>query len=584
MFGFAFKNTKTVIEICLIMLGVSLIDIAYPLLSKYAIDHFISQGITNGVGLYAVVYVFCTAFQSICVMLFIIVTHRLEMNMSYDIREAGFKKLQELSVSYYDKTSVGHILSCIISDVARLSEMIAWSITDIMWAIVYIIGCYVSMFTLNYRLALLSLAIIPFIAVASFYFQKRILYWQRKVRSINSKITGSYNEEINGAVTTKTLVREKRNAEEFHILTTDMKRTSIRSAVLSAVFVPSVMLLGSIGTALIINRGSGLVASSVLSFGTLAACISYSTQMFEPIQSIARILSEFQTAQAAAERVLTLLDTEPEITESDDVIKLYGDNFEPKKENWPEIDGKIEFKNVSFHYGNGVKILDDFNLTVEKGENVAVVGATGAGKSTIVNLACRFYEPTEGQILIDGVDYRERSSLWLQSSLGYVLQTPHLFSGTVSDNIRFGNKEASDEDVIAAAKLVGAHDFITELANQYDTDVGEEGALLSTGQKQLISFARVMLKNPKIFVLDEATSSIDTQTEAKIQYAISQTLKGRTSIIIAHRLSTIRSADRILVVDAGKIIEEGSHSVLMSRKGVYYDLYMKQFEMQGEIV
>ena len=302
---------------------------------------------------------------------------------------------------------------------------------------------------------------------------------------------------------------------------------------------------------------------------------------FESIQMVAESFAELQGTQASVERVLQLIDSPIDITDSKEVEAIYGDSFNPKYEAFPEIHGDIEFRNVSFAYKGGEKVLENFNLKVERGKNIALVGETGAGKSTIVNLICRFYEPTSGQILIDGTDYRERSQAWLQSSLGYVLQQPHLFSGTIRDNIVFGRKDASDEDVIEAAKLVHAHEFITELKDGYNTEVGEGGTLLSTGQKQLISFARVILANPKIFILDEATSSIDTETEQLIQSAITQVLHGRTRFIVAHRLSTIRNADRILVIRDGKITEDGTHDELMALGGYYHDLYTNQFKEEA---
>ncbi|MBO6061734.1 MAG: ABC transporter ATP-binding protein, partial [Clostridia bacterium] len=401
-------------------------------------------------------------------------------------------------------------------------------------------------------------------------------------RKQNSKITGALNEGIMGAVTTKTLVREEKNIEEFRVETGRMRKSSIKAAVLSAMFTPIVMVLGSIGTALALYAGGMSVAAKwtsfgVITLGTLATFISYSTGIFDPIQQLAGIFAEMQSAQASAERVITLIDTPCEIEDTEEVVEKYGTNFEPKRENWEDISGNVTFEDVSFAYKGGEKVLSHFDLDVKAGQTIALVGETGAGKSTIVNLVCRFYEPTEGRILIDGVDYRERSQLWLQDRLGYVLQQPHLFSFSVKENIRYGRPEATDEEVIAAAKLVHAHEFIESLEKGYDTEVGEGGARLSTGQKQLISFARVILADPRIFVLDEATSSIDTETEQLIQNAITKVLENRTSFIVAHRLSTIRSADRILVIRDGRITESGTHRELIAKRGYYFDLYTTQF-------
>ena len=346
------------------------------------------------------------------------------------------------------------------------------------------------------------------------------------------------------------------------------------------------MVLASIGTAIALYAGGSTVLAPTIfgasmTIGVLSSFISYTTNMFDPIQQLAGILAELQSAQASAERVISLIETKSDITDSDEIVAKYGDCFDPKRENWEDISGEVEFRNVSFAYKEGEKVLSDFNLHVRQGENIALVGETGAGKSTIVNLVCRFYEPTEGEILIDGTDYRERSQLWLQSRLGYVLQTPHLFSGTIRDNIRYGRRDATDDEVKQAAKMVHADSFIEELSNGYDTEVGEGGVMLSTGQKQLISFARVILADPKIFVLDEATSSIDTETEMLIQDAIKTVLKNRTSFIVAHRLSTIRNADRILVIRGGRITEMGTHNELLKLKGYYYNLYTTQFAETG---
>ena len=574
--SYAWRSKGLVIFSVLSLLCVALVDIAYPLFNKYAIDHFITPGTTDGLGLFFAAYILAVVFQSAGVMCFVSGAGKLEMQISYDIRQEVFLKLQTLSFSFYDKTAVGYLMSRMISDVARLSEMIAWSLVDVLWALSFVIGCMVAMFSLNWQLALIALCVIPVLAVLCFHFQKKILKCQREVRKTNSRITGAFNEGIMGAMTTKTLVREQANLEDFQEITTTMRKVSIRSAVLSAVFMPIVMLLSSVGTALALYRGGQEVLLGIIGFGTLSAFLSYTTQLFDPIQQLAKILVEFQSAQAAAERVLSLLDTPLEITDTPEVEAVFGDSFDPKPENWPKLHGDVTFEKVGFHYIPEEQILSDFNLHVPAGKSIALVGETGAGKSTIINLICRFYEPTSGRILIDGVDYRERSQLWLQRNLGYVLQSPHLFSGTIRDNIRYARKDASDAEVRRAAQMVHAEQFILEQEHGYDTEVGEGGIRLSTGQKQLISFARVILADPRIFVLDEATSSIDTQTEQLIQQAITTVLQGRTSFIVAHRLSTIRNADLILVIGDGGIIEQGTHEQLLEKKGAYYQLYSQQ--------
>ncbi len=578
---YAWRHKRSVITLVGLLVVVAGIDLAYPQLSRYAIDHFIGGGTTEGLGWYALVYVLFVAVQSAGVFLHIRGAGQLEMDMSYDIRQDVFAKLQQLSFSFYDTTSVGWLMARVVSDIAGLSEMIAWSVVDLAWAGLFVIGIVVMLISMNWKLGLLVLCVTPPLAALCLFFQKRILKNQRIVRKMNSKITGAFNEDIMGAMTTKTLVREEASDREFRALTGEMRAASIRAALLSALFMPLVLGLGSIATAFALSYGGSLVFAGAMGFGTLSAFISYTTQLFEPIQSLARILAEMQSAQASAERVLDLLDTEPDVTDTPEVEAVYGTSLEPKRENWPAIIGAVEFRDVTFSYKTGETVLRDFNLTVEAGQTIALVGETGAGKSTIVNLVCRFYEPTQGQVLIDGADYRTRSQLWLHSALGYVLQTPHLFSGTIADNIRYGRKDASIEEVKHAAAMVRAADFIEALPDGYDTEVGEGGGRLSTGQKQLVCFARVILADPRIFVLDEATSSIDTETEQLIQHAIQTVLTGRTSFIVAHRLSTIRSADRILVIRDGRITESGTHEELLDKRGYYYSLYTHQYRAEA---
>ncbi len=574
---------KLMIALGFVMLGVAGIDVLFPLMASYAVDNFVVAKSLNGIGTFIIKYAILIVVQTINVWLLIAIAGKVNMGICYDIRKAGFKRLQELSFSYYDKTSVGWLMARMTSDTMRLADTIAWGMVDFVWGFTMMFGIAGVMFYKSWKLALLTLSIMPVVAVLSLYFQQKILKAYRRVRKTNSKITGAFNEGITGAKTTKTLVRENKNLEEFQVLTKDMYKSSVQAAVFSSIYLPLVLGLGSVGTAMALTFGGNAVITNVIKFGTLTLFVQYSIQFFEPVRELARIFAELQSAQASAERILSMIETSPEITDTEAVIEEYGDSINPKKENWPTIKGNITFKNISFEYTDGEKVLDNFNLDVKAGETIALVGETGSGKSTIVNLACRFYEPTKGEVLIDGVDYRKRSILWLQSNLGYVLQAPHLFSGTIKENIRYGKLDASDDEIIEAAKLVNAHEFIADMENGYETEVGEGGNRLSTGEKQLISFARAILANPKIFILDEATSSIDTETEQVIQKAIQKVLENRTSFIIAHRLSTIRSADRILVIRDGKVTEQGSHSQLMKLKGYYYRLYTNQFMEEKEI-
>ena len=581
LFRYVLKNKRACVLSVVTNMTIALIDIAYPLMSRYAIDNFIQKGTTQGMGGFIALYMALIVIMGSGVFIFVTQAGSIETSVSYDIRQEAFRKLQELSFSFYDKTAVGYLMARMISDIGRISELLSWSFVDLLWSTTYVVGVMVAMLILNWKLALLAMVVLPPLAFISLYFKKKILTYQRKVRKSNSRITGAFNEGIMGAVTTKTLVREGANYAEFSELTGTMRTASVKAAIWSAVFMPIVMFLGSIGTGIALYKGGIDVMIGVIGFGTLSAFVSYTMNFFEPIQQIAGILAEMQSAQASAERVITLIDTPCEIVDKPEVVEKYGDSFNPRRENWEPIEGNIEFRHVDFSYKEGEHVLKDFNLEVKRGETIALVGETGAGKSTIVNLVCRFYEPTAGEVLIDGVDYRERSQLWLQESLGYVLQTPHLFSGTIRQNIAYAKKDATDEEVRAAARMVCAESFIFRQEKGYDTEVGEGGARLSTGEKQLISFARVILADPRIFVLDEATSSVDTETEQLIQNAITEVLKGRTSFIVAHRLSTIKNADRILVIRDGKITEQGSHRALLKLHGYYYNLYTTQFSEEA---
>lgn len=570
-----YKLQFIVLSCFMILLGV--LDSVFPLMTKYAIDNFVEKNTVTGIGKFGLTYFSAVCALALTIYIFIVLAGKLETQMAYDIRKIGFEKLQLLPLSYYDDKAVGWLMSRMTSDIGRLSETISWGLVDLAWGFSMMTAVTIAMIRLNPKLALVTLSVIPFLAVISFYFQKKILKAQRDVRKINSQITAAYNEDIQGAKTTKTLVREEINLKEFSEITTSMRDKSIRATIISSVYLPIILTLGSVGTALALTYGGKSVMLNVISYGTLVAFISYTAQFFEPVRQIAVIFAELQAAQASAERVFSLLNEVPSIIDSDEVVAKYGDLLSPKKELWPEIKGAVEFKNVSFSYKNGETVLENFNLKVNPGETIALVGETGSGKSTIVNLFCRFYEPTSGEILIDGINYKDMPQNWLHENLGYVLQSPHLFSGTIKENIRYGNLDATDEEIINASKLVDGHSFIMETENGYNTEVGEGGGLLSTGQKQLISFARAVVRNPRLFVLDEATSSIDTETEKTIQDAINKVLDGRTSFVIAHRLSTIRKADRILVIRDGKIVEAGNHRELIRQKGYYYNLYTNQF-------
>lgn len=577
LFKFVSPYKKHFINLCIFMVLIGGIDAVFPILSKIAVDNFIEKNTLSGFWIYCAVLFGIILLQAYNVRQMIRVAGKIETGVPYDIRKAAFQKLQQLPLTFFDCTPAGWIMARMTSDVRRLGTALSWNMVDMIWAASMMLIMQIFMFLLNWKLALIILASVPILIIISIVFQNIILNNFRKVRKINSKITGAFNEGIMGAKTIKALGLEEESLSEFSKLAGEMRNFSVKTATAASLYTPVVLVLGSIVTGLVIWRGGVQITSGAVSYGTLVAFVSYTVQFFEPVKQFARVFSELQYAQASGERVLSLIETQVDIKDSNEVIEKYGDIFNPNVDKWPKFKGNIIFRNVSFSYKDGEKVLQNFNLEVKAGETIALVGETGSGKTTIVNLACRFYEPTEGEILIDGEDYRKRPLLWLYSNLGYVLQEPYLFSGTVKENIAYGRIDATEEEIIRAAKIVNAHDFIVKLEKGYDTEVGERGGKLSTGQKQLISFARAILADPGMFILDEATSSVDTETEALVQEAIHNALKGRTSFIIAHRLSTIRSADRILVIDKGKIIEEGSHNELIKKKGHYYRLYTNQF-------
>ena len=558
------------------------VDVLTPLFQSYAIDHFIMRNTLNGLQPFAAAYVLMIAAQTASVYVSVHAATTIEMNVGRDLKWAQFQHLQTLSFSYYNTTPVGYIHARVMSDTLRIASMVAWGLVDMFWAFIYVFSVFVIMFLLDAGLALIILLIVPGIALLTVYFQNRILHWNRRMRKINSQITSAYNEGITGVKTSKSMGIEPDNDREFFSQTWKLHQASGRSAKLNAIYIPLILLCSSAASAIVLIRGGWMVQEQGMQLGTLSVFISYAVIIFEPIQQLARLLSELISCQANIERVMDLLEQKPDVPDDEAVIARYGDAFTARKDNWEKIRGDVVFEDVSFRYPDGKEyVLEHFDLHVPAGMNVAIVGETGAGKSTLVNLLGRFFEPTKGRILIVGVDYRDRSLLWLHSQIGYVLQSPHLFSGTVRENIRYGRLDATDQEVENAARQVSADVVAAKLEHGYESDVGESGGRLSVGEKQLISFARAILADPAIFVLDEATSSIDTQTEQLIQRAIRHILKGHTSFVIAHRLSTIRQSDLILVVKDGKILERGNHQELLAQEGYYYELYSRQFEEES---
>ena len=565
----------------MVSLGVlsSLLDSFIPIFNRYAIDNFVAKGTLKGLPIFTILYVALLIVLVVDNFVCTYICGQVEMGMDRDLRNAAFNHLQELSFAYFNQNNVGYIHARVMSDTGKIGLMVSWRMMDIIWNGSFIVCVLIMMLIQNVKLAIIVMAIVPVAVIVATYFQKKLITINRKVREINSTITGNFNEGITGAKAIKTLVVEDKIQKDFEKDTKKMFRTSVNAAHFSAFFTSSITMLSSLALALVLYKGGVMTMEGVLGIGTLSVFLSYALALMEPVQNVIVTLSELITVQVNVERFFKLIEEESDVSDTPEVIEKYGDTFNPKKENWEELIGDIEFKDVSFHYPDGEEyVLEHFNLKVPQGTNVAIVGETGAGKSTLVNLVCRFFKPTTGYVLIDGKDAAARSQLWLHSNIGYVLQTPHLFSGTVRDNLRYGKPDATDEEIWKALDLVAASDVVRKMDKGLDADVGEDGDMLSTGEKQLLSFARAILADPRILILDEATSSIDVVTEKKIQDAIGIVTKGRTSFVIAHRLSTIVDADIILVVQDGKIIERGKHSELMEQKGYYYELFTRQFE------
>ena len=557
----------------------SAVDILIPLLQRYALDHFVAQNTLDTLVWFILLYIAAVVFAGLVNYIAFSLAFRTEVNVNRDLRNAAFKHLQTLSFSYFNQNSVGYIHARVMSDTSRIGSLVSWTMVDGVWQASYFVGAIVVMFAVNAKLAALVVVIVPLIVVLFSIFQKLLIRANREVRELNSHITGDFNEGITGAKTIKTLVIEDDMGEKFVEDTKKMRSKSVHAARLRGLFAATMNLASSVALAVVLWRGGYIAASEV---GTFSMFMSYAQGMMEPVRWIIDAISDLITTQVNIERLTNLLAVRSDVTDSDEVVSVYGDVFEPKRENWEKMQCDIEFDDVSFKYPDGDEyILEHFNLKIPHGSNIAIVGQTGAGKSTLVNLVCRFYEPTSGRVLIDGKDARERSQLWLHSSIGYVLQTPHLFSGTVRENLLYGNPSATDEDIMKALRLVSAEGVVEKLEKGLDSDVGEGGDMLSTGEKQLLSFVRAILADPAILVLDEATASVDTLTEKKIQSAISEIIKGRTTLMIAHRLSTVRDADLILVVRDGKIIEQGTHAELLAMRGYYRELYTRQYEEEA---
>lgn len=567
-------------KMALMMVGcgivTGLIDISMPLFQRYSLNHFIAFSTLDTLPLFILLFLACITVSALNSYISCSYAMKIEVGVNRDLRNDLFTHLQTLGFTFFNQNSVGYIHSRIMSDSSRIGSLVSWSIIDSVWHVSYLIGSVIVMFSVNARLAGLVMLIAPVFAVLVYFFHAKMHTANRAVREQNSVITGNFNEGITGAKTIKSLVIEDKMDDKFVRDTQTMHERSMKAARWRGAFAVTMNLASSMGLAIVLWRGGYIAGEEV---GTFSMFMSYAQGIVEPIHAMIETLSDLITTQVNIERVTRILETESNVTDTPEVIEKYGDTFNPKKENWEELKGDIRLEDVTFRYPDGDEyVLEHFNLDIPYGTNIAIVGETGAGKSTLANLVCRFYEPTEGRILIDGRDARERSQLWLHSSIGYVQQAPHLFSGTIRENLLYGNPDAGDEEINRALSLVSADYLVSKLENGLDTDIGEGGDTLSLGEKQLISFARAVISDPRILVLDEATASVDTIIEQKIQKAIDVIIHGRTSIVIAHRLSTVKNADIILVVKNGKIVEQGNHRELIKAHGYYYSLYTRQYE------
>jgi len=554
----------------------SAVDVVLPVFQRYALNHFVMGNTLDTLPYYVTLFVLTVLGSAFVNYIALSFAFRTEVEINRDLRNASFARLQTLGLSYYNTNSVGYIHARVMSDTSRIGELVSWSLMEGVWHSSYLMGAIVVMLVVNWRLALLVLVVLPLSAVLFAVFQGKLVVGNRQVRELNSIITSDFNEGITGAKTIKTLVIQSKMKKAFRLDTANIRRKAVRVAHLRGLFGATINLASSTALAIVLWRGGYLAEEEV---GTFSLFMAYAEGMVEPMRWLIDAVSDLITCQVNIERVHKVLTTDPDVVDTPEVIEQYGDQFNPKYEAFEPMQGDIELRDVTFTYPDGTEpVLEHFDLNIPFGSNVAVVGETGAGKSTLVNLICRFYDVQEGQILVDGKDIRTRSQNWLHANVGYVLQTPHLFSGTIRQNLLYGNPDATEEEIREALETVSATEVIDRLEKGIDSDVGEGGDLLSTGEKQLIAFARAILCDPKLLILDEATASVDTLTEARIQAAIDRVIKGRTSIVIAHRLSTVKDADCILVVKNGKIVERGTHRELLAMDGYYRMLYVRQYE------
>ena len=548
-----------------LMIGTALLAVIRPWLVAQAIDNGIRMDDMYALRMWTWFFIGAALGELVFNRARILIMAYIGTKVVSDMRTNLFQHMHKLSLNFHNNYSVGRLMSRLISDVGVLQDFITWWFTGVARSVFILLGIVVAMLVMNWRLALVTFAILPLMILLTNYWRQRVRSVYRAARLRLSLINGYLNEAITGIRVTKSFTREKKNKDYFKDLNMSYFDANAETARLAAIFFPGVDLMGSLATAVVVGVGGWLVLNDTLTAGVLVAFLIYVDRFFEPIREMAERYNIFQATMAASERIFGLMDTSPDLLDASDAVKL------------PTGAGQVNIEDVHFAYKKGEQVLNGVTINAEPGQTIALVGETGAGKSTIVRLIARFFEVKDGRICIDGHDIRKVTMDSLRSQMGIVLQDTFIFGGTIYSNIRYGRLEASDQEIERCAKAVGVHEFVERLPDGYDTIVGENGVNLSMGQRQLISFARALLADPLILILDEATSSIDTTHEMKIQAALKILLEGRTSFVIAHRLNTIVNADQIVVLEDGKVIENGSHQDLLAIKGSYYNLYTMQW-------